>query len=63
VLVAIAEAHGVRPSQVVLRWHLEHGVVVIPKSADRERIALNLDVTGFTLDDDEVARIDRLGGR
>lgn len=63
VLVEIADAHGVRPSQVVLRWHLEHGVVVIPKSASRDRIALNLEVAGFALDDDEVARIDRLGAR
>jgi diketogulonate reductase-like aldo/keto reductase len=63
VLVEVAERHGVRPSQVVLRWHLEHGVVVIPKSANRDRIAANLDITGFSLDADEVARIDRLGGR
>jgi diketogulonate reductase-like aldo/keto reductase len=63
VLVAVAEAHGVRASQVVLRWHLEHGVVVIPRSADPERLAANLDVAGFSLDADEVARIDRLGGR
>jgi 2,5-diketo-D-gluconate reductase A len=63
VLREVAERHGVRPSQVVLRWHLEHGVVVIPKSADPGRIAANLDVTGFTLADDEVTRIDRLAAR
>jgi diketogulonate reductase-like aldo/keto reductase len=63
VLREVADRHGVRPAQVVLRWHLEHGVVVIPKSADRGRLAENLDVTGFTLDADEVARIDRLAGR
>ena len=61
VLREIAGRHGVRPSQVVLRWHLDHGVVVIRKSADRGRLAENLDVTGFALDADEVARIDRLG--
>ena len=60
VLREIAGRHGVRPAQVVLRWHLEHGVVVIPKSADPGRLAENLDVTGFPLDADEVARIDRL---
>ncbi len=38
-LVDIAEAHGVTPAQVVLRWHLEHGITVIPKSANPERIA------------------------
>jgi 2,5-diketo-D-gluconate reductase A len=58
-----AGRHGVSPAQVVLRWHLEHGVVVIPKSADRGRLAENLDVTEFALDADEVAAIDRLAGR
>ena len=58
VLVEIADRHGVTPAQVVLRWHLEHGIPVIPKSADRERIARNADVYGFSLDADEVARID-----
>lgn len=57
----IAGAHGVTPAQVVLRWHVEHGVVVIPKSARPERIESNFDVFGFTLDADEVARIDGLG--
>lgn len=60
VLVQIAAAHGVSTRQVVLRWHIEHQVVVIPKSTRRERIAANLDVLGFTLDADEVARIDAL---
>ena len=61
-LAAVAEAHGVTPAQVVLRWHLEHGVVVIPKSSDPDRIAANLAVGGFTLTPDEVASIDALGG-
>ncbi|MDM8084644.1 aldo/keto reductase [Cellulomonas cellasea] len=60
-LVEIAAAHGVTPRQVVLRWHLEHQVVVIPKSVNRDRIAANLEVTGFSLTSDEVARIDALG--
>ena len=59
VLVEIAEAHGVTTAQVVVRWHIEHGVVVIPKSSDPARIAENFDVFGFSLDADEVARIDR----
>ena len=63
VLREVADRHGVQPSQVVLRWHLEHGAVVIPKSADPGRIAANLAVTGFALDADEVARIDRLASR
>jgi diketogulonate reductase-like aldo/keto reductase len=62
VLRAIAEAHGVTTAQVLLRWHLDHGFVAIPKSATPERIATNLAVTGFSLADDEVARIDGLAG-
>jgi 2,5-diketo-D-gluconate reductase A len=41
VLREISERHGVTPAQVVLRWHLEHGIPVIPKSATPERIASN----------------------
>jgi diketogulonate reductase-like aldo/keto reductase len=59
----VAEAHGVTPEQVVLRWHIQHGVVVIPKSATPERIERNLDLFGFALDDDEMSRVDGLGGR
>jgi diketogulonate reductase-like aldo/keto reductase len=60
VLTGIAAAHGVTTPQVVLRWHLEHEIVVIPKSADPGRIATNLDLFGFSLDPAEVARIDGL---
>ncbi|HEY0188578.1 MAG TPA: aldo/keto reductase [Cellulomonas sp.] len=60
VLAEIAAAHDATPRQVVLRWHLEHEIVVIPKSTHRERIAENLDVLSFTLTPDEVARIDGL---
>ncbi|HWH29599.1 MAG TPA: aldo/keto reductase [Mycobacteriales bacterium] len=49
------------PAQVVLRWHLEHGVVVIPKSSDPERIRSNADVGGWRLDPDDVAVLDALG--
>ena len=60
VLADVAARHGVTPAQVVLRWHLDHGVVVIPKSATPERIAVNFDVFGFSLDEDELHRIDAL---
>ncbi len=60
-IVAAARAHGVTPAQVVLRWHVEHDVVVIPKSVRRERIEENLAVLGFALTADEVAAIDTLG--
>lgn len=59
-LTAIAQRHGVPVPRVVLRWHLEHGIVVIPKSARPERIASNLDLFGFTLSPEEVAQIDAL---
>ena len=62
VLADIAAAHDVTPAQVVLRWHLEHEIVVIPKSADPGRMAANLDLFGFSLDRAEVARIDSLAG-
>ena len=60
VLTAIAGAHGVSAEQVVVRWHLQHGVVVIPKSSDPGRQASNLDVDGFELGEDEVSAIDGL---
>ena len=61
VLAGIAGAHDVSPAQVVLRWHLEHEIVTIPKSADPGRIAANIDLLGFSLTQDEVAEIDALG--
>ena len=60
-LVEIAEAHGVTPAQVVIRWHLEHEIVVIPKSTNPDRIAENFDVFGFALAADEIAALDDLG--
>ncbi|GAB1821970.1 aldo/keto reductase [Herbidospora sp. RD11066] len=60
VIVGIAEKLGVTPSQVVLRWHLERGVTVIPKSADPKRQRENIDVFGFTLDAADVAAITAL---
>jgi len=44
----------------VLRWHLQHGIVVIPKSVKPDRIRSNFDVFGFTLSDDEMARVNGL---
>jgi 2,5-diketo-D-gluconate reductase A len=58
-LVRIADAHGVTPAQVVIRWHLEHQVVVIPKSSRRERISSNFDVFGFSLTPGEIEQLDR----
>jgi 2,5-diketo-D-gluconate reductase A len=60
VLVEIAASHGVTPAQVVVRWHLDHEVVVIPKSATPARIASNFEVFGFSLTAEELGRIDGL---
>ncbi len=56
-LSSVAEAHGKSVAQVVLRWLIQRGVVVIPKSVRPERIAENLDVFDVELTDDEMARI------
>ena len=60
VLTEIAAAHDATAAQVVLRWNLEHGVTVLVKSANPERIAANIDVLRFSLSPGEVARIDAL---
>ncbi|MEU8242550.1 aldo/keto reductase [Actinoplanes missouriensis] len=59
-IVAAARAHGVTAAQVVLRWHLQQGRVVIPKSVTPHRIAENFDVFGFELSAQELAAIDAL---
>ncbi|GGF01531.1 aldo/keto reductase [Mycetocola zhadangensis] len=56
-LDAIADKHGVSAAQVVLRWHVQLGNVVLPKSVTPERIAANIDVFGFELDDADLASI------
>ena len=62
-LAEIASRHRVTTAQVVLRWHVEHGIPVIPKSAGRGRIAANFDLFSFALSREEVARIDGLSRR
>ncbi len=62
VITGIADRLGRTPAQVVVRWHLEHGTVVIPKSTNPERIRSNADVDGFALSPDDVAALDALGG-
>ncbi|WP_329618580.1 aldo/keto reductase [Streptomyces sp. S465] len=59
-LATIAEKHGKSPAQVVLRWHLEIGNVVIPKSVTPSRIKENIDVFDFQLDAEDLSAIDSL---
>jgi diketogulonate reductase-like aldo/keto reductase len=56
----IAEERGVTPAQVILRWHVEHRIVAIPKSTDSERIAENAAIFGFGLTPSEVELLDGL---
>lgn len=55
-----AAAHGRSPAQVVIRWHLQRGFIVFPKSNRRERMAENFDVFDFALDDTEMEAITAL---
>lgn len=59
-VAAAAQAHGKTPAQTVLRWHLQHGFIVFPKSVHRARIEENLDVFDFELTAAEIAAIDAL---
>lgn len=58
----IAAANGVSPAQVILRWHIENGTIIIPKSVHAERQRENLDLFGFELTPEEHAAIDALDG-
>jgi 2,5-diketo-D-gluconate reductase A len=53
----VAAKHGVTPAQAILRWHLDTGNVVIPKSVTPSRIRENFDIFGFKLDEDDLAAI------
>jgi 2,5-diketo-D-gluconate reductase A len=57
VLTSIASSHGVSVAQVLVRWNVQQGVVVLPKSVTPARIAANIDIDGFTLDDAQLAAI------
>ena len=61
VLADIAAAHGKTTAQVILRWHVEHGFVVIPRSRRRARIAENFAILDFQLTPEELRRLDALG--
>ena len=57
VIVAIAEAHGKTPAQVILRWHIQEGLSVIPGSSNPSHIEENIQIFDFELTDEEMERI------
>ena len=57
VISAIAKAHDVSPAQVILRWNLQRGIVVIPGSSNPDHIRENLDLFGFELTQEEMDKI------
>jgi len=59
-LAAIGAKYGKTPGQVVLRWHIELGIVAIPRSSNRGRIAQNIDIFDFALDSSEIIAISAL---
>ena len=65
-IVRIANKHGRTPAQVIIRWHLDSGLVVIPKSVNSSRIKENYDVFGFALDAkdlESIGKLDEASGR
>ncbi len=61
VIRGVADRVGRTPAQVIIRWHLQHGVVVIPKSVHPDRIRANAEVAGFSLREEDMAALDALG--
>ncbi|MEU8036706.1 aldo/keto reductase [Streptosporangium sp. NPDC049078] len=60
VVTAVAERHGRPPAQIVLRWHIELGLITVPKSSSSDRIRGNADIFHFTLTSEEVAELSSL---
>ena len=60
VIVRIAEKHDRTPAQIIIRWHLQNDLVVIPKSQSPQRISSNFDVFDFTLDAEDMAQLEGL---
>jgi 2,5-diketo-D-gluconate reductase A len=56
-LSQLAEKHGKTPAQLVLRWHVQNGIVTVPKTANPERMRENLDIFDFALDAQDLAEL------
>ena len=59
-LLEIAQKHEKTPAQIILRWNVQQGVIVIPKSIHKERMAENLAIWDFHLDQEDMERISAL---
>jgi diketogulonate reductase-like aldo/keto reductase len=59
-LIALSQKYKKTPAQVILRWHIQHGLSAIPKSIHEERIKANFEIFDFTLDSQEMAEIDAM---
>jgi 2,5-diketo-D-gluconate reductase A len=62
-IATLARKHGKTPAQIIIRWHLDSGLIVIPKSATPSRIRENIDVFDFTLDSEDMRVIEKLDDR
>lgn len=60
-VTALADALGRTPAQVILRWHIQRGLIVFPKSSSRARLAENLDIFDFELDDSAMHALNAMG--
>ena len=59
-LLAIAAKYGKTTSQICLRWEIQHEIVPLPKSVHKERIIENTEIFDFEIDEDDMAKIDRM---
>ena len=60
ILLGLAEKYHKTPLQIIIRWHIENGIVPIPRSTNKHRLQQNIDVFDFTLTKEEVESIDRI---
>lgn len=60
VIIALADKYGKTPAQIVLRWELQRGIIVLPKSTHQERIISNFDVFDFELSEGDMNAINKL---